>query len=253
MPRSSLLSSTAERNVCLIRSQIVSAEPRSGTCSASSGISVGSQVVYHRRDQKDESICDNQSGPLADPDPKSEVTGLLRRVSEGDADARERLFTMVYEELRRLARRAMKSERADHTLQATALVHEAFLRLADETCIKWEDRQHFFRVAAQTMRRILVDHARSLRASKRSGGHRTDLTPNLALSDQNVDDILAVDEALARLELLDARQIQVVELRYFAGFTNEETASVLGVNVRTVKRDWQLARAWLHSQLSADS
>ena len=189
---------------------------------------------------------------MADPTPKSEVTGLLRRVSEGDAAARERLFTMVYDELRHLARRAMKSERQAHTLQATALVHEAFIRLADEKCIKWEDRQHFFRVAAQTMRHILVDHARSLRAAKRAGGHRTDLTANLALTEQNVDDILAVDEALARLELLDARQIQVVELRYFAGFTNEETASVLGVSARTVKRDWQLARAWLHSQLAHD-
>lgn len=144
----------------------------------------------------------------------------------------------------------MQGERRDHTLQATALVHEAFIRLADEKRIEWEDRQHFFRVAAQTMRRILVDHARSLHAAKRAGGHRTDLTSNLALTDQNVDDILAVDEALARLELLDSRQCQVVELRYFAGLTNEETASILGVNIRTVKRDWQLARAWLHSRLS---
>jgi RNA polymerase sigma factor (TIGR02999 family) len=186
---------------------------------------------------------------LADPDRKSEVTGLLRLTSEGDAE-RERLFTVVYDELRRLARRAMQAERRDHTLQATALVHEAFIRLADEKRIRWEDRQHFFRVAAQTMRRILVDHARSLGAAKRAGGHRTDLNPNLALTEQNVDDILAVDEALARLELLGARQTQVVELRYFAGLTNEETASILGVNVRTVKRDWQLARAWLHSRLS---
>jgi RNA polymerase sigma-70 factor (ECF subfamily) len=178
-----------------------------------------------------------------------DVTGLLRSLSEGDETARDRLFIVVYDELRRLARRAMRSERPDHTLQPTALVNEAFLRLAGTNDIEWEDRRHFFAVAAKTMRRILVDHARGLRAAKRDGGQRTELTVNIAITDQNADDILAVDEALSRLEVLDPRQGKVVEFRYFAGFSNDETAALLGVNVRTVKRDWQTARAWLHAQL----
>jgi RNA polymerase sigma factor (TIGR02999 family) len=185
-----------------------------------------------------------------DPDAKGDVTALLRRLSEGDTAARDQLFTTVYQELRRLARRTMRAERSDHTLQATALVHEAFLRLAGSNAISWEDRRHFFAVAAQTMRRILVDHARTLKAVKRDGGQRADLTPNIAINEENVDDILAVDEALDRLQVIDLRQSQVVELRYFAGLSNDETAAVLGVNPRTVKRDWQMARAWLHSRLS---
>jgi RNA polymerase sigma factor (TIGR02999 family) len=186
---------------------------------------------------------------LPEPELKPDVTSLLRKLGEGDEAVRDELFTVVYQELRRLARRAMQSERANHTLQPTALVHEAFLRLAGATDIEWEDRKHFFAVAAKTMRRILVDHARGLRSSKRNGGTRVELTPDFTLTEANADDILAVDEALGRLELLDPRQSQVVELRYFAGLSNEEIASVTGVNARTVRRDWQLARAWLHSQL----
>lgn len=187
---------------------------------------------------------------MPEPEPRADVTALLRKLSEGDTTARDQLFTIVYQELRRLARRTMQAERRDHTLQATALVHEAFLRLAGKTAIDWEDRKHFFAVAAQTMRRILVDHARALSATKRDGGLRTELTPNIALTEENVHDILAVDEALSRLKTVDSRQRQVVELRYFAGLSNDETAAVLGVDVRTIKRDWQVARAWLHSQLA---
>lgn len=149
-----------------------------------------------------------------------------------------------------MARRAMQGERRDHTLQATALVHEAFLRLTGHKAIPWEDRNHFFAVAAQTMRRILVDHARGICAAKRSGGRRTELEVNTLVTDENADDILAIDEALTRLKIIDARQCQVVELRYFAGLSNDEAASVLGISERTVKREWQLARAWLHSQLT---
>ncbi len=186
---------------------------------------------------------------MATSELQPDVTGLLRSLSEGDETARERLFSVVYDELRRLARRTMQSERRDHTLQPTALVHEAFLRLAGTNGVEWEDRSHFFAVATKTMRRILVDHARGLRAAKRDGGQRTELTVNIAITEQNADDILAVDEALSVLEVLDPRQGKVVEFRYFAGFSNDETAALLGVNVRTVKRDWQTARAWLHDRL----
>ena len=185
-----------------------------------------------------------------EPEPRPDVTALLRKVSKGDLTARDQLFTLVYQELQRLARRAMQSERRDHTLQPTALVHEAFLRLADNNAIEWEDRKHFFLIAAQTMRRILVDHARSVRAAKRSGGHRIDLTSNVAVTEENAHDILAVDQALARLDTVDSRKRQIVELRYFVGLNVDETASILGINPRTVKRDWHLARAWLHSQLA---
>ena len=186
---------------------------------------------------------------MLEPEPSYDVTALLRQISEGDPTARDQVFSIVYQELRRLARRAMQSERPNHTLQPTALVHEAFLRLADNRTIEWQDRKHFFVIAAQTMRRILVDHARSVRAAKRGGGQRIDFPPNLPVTEENAEDILAVDEALARLERVDSRKSQIVDLRYFAGLSVEETASVLGLNARTVKRDWQFARAWLHSQL----
>jgi RNA polymerase sigma-70 factor (ECF subfamily) len=187
---------------------------------------------------------------VAESEPQLDLTGLLRKASKGDDYARDQLFSVVYDELRRVARRAMQGERRDHTLQPTALVHETFLRLAGARSIEWEDRKHFFVVAAKTMRRILVDHARGLHSIRRNGGQKMDLTPNLALTEENADDVLAVDEALARLELIDARQSRVVELRYFGGLSNDETASLLGVDSRTVKRDWQVARAWLHSQLA---
>ncbi len=187
---------------------------------------------------------------MAQPEPKHDITILLHRLREGDEIAREELFTVVYKELRRLARGAMLGERADHTLQPTALVHEAFLRLSGDKKIPWEDRKHFFAIAAKTMRRILVDHARGLGAIRRNGGQRADVLPDLPFAEGSRDDILAVDQALIRLELIDLRQSKVVELKYFAGLTNDEAAAVLGIDPRTVKREWQMARAWLHSQLS---
>jgi RNA polymerase sigma factor (TIGR02999 family) len=181
---------------------------------------------------------------------KSDITRLLRRLREGDTTAHDQLFTRVYEELRRSARRAMEGERPSHTLQATALVHEAFLRLANDNTIEWQDRKHFFVIAAQTMRRILVDHARRRYAAKRDGGPQAALIPDVRVSVENADDILAVDQALVHLEQVDSRKSQVVELRYFAGLSINEVASILDVDSRTVKRDWQFARAWLHSRLA---
>lgn len=188
---------------------------------------------------------------LSKEENQHDITVLLHKLREGDASVREELFNAVYQELRRLARRAMLSERPDHTLQPTALVHEAFLRLAGDNKIPWEDRKHFFSIAAKTMRRILVDHARGLAAAKRDGGQKADVVPDFPFAEGDRDDILAVDEALTRLELVDVRQSKVVELKYFAGLTNDEVAAVLGIDPRTVKREWQIARAWLHSQLSA--
>ena len=146
----------------------------------------------------------------------------------------------------------MSNERGDHTLQPTALVNEAFLRLAGGKALDWKDSKHFFAVASQTMRHILVDHARSFRAQKRAGGRRIELLPNLALTAESAEDILAVNEALSRLERMSWRQSRVVELKFFAGLNDEQSASVLGVTARTVRRDWQIARAWLHSQLAQD-
>lgn len=157
---------------------------------------------------------------------------------------------LVYDELRRLANHYLRQERSDHTLQPTALVHEAYLKLIDQSRVDWQNRAHFFGVAAQSMRRILVDHARSHRASKRGG-----VQQKLAL-DEAVDysqprdiDLLALDDALNLLAKLDVRQSQVVELRFFGGLTIEETAAALGVSPATVKVDWSMAKAWLHREI----
>lgn len=165
----------------------------------------------------------------------------------------EPLFALVYDELRRLAANALQSERRDHTLQPTALVHEAYLRLASEPEPRWENRAHFLAVAARAMRRILVDHARSRNAQKRgSGGARIaleDIESSLVDPGQDVD-LLALDEALLRLTELDPRQAQIVELRFFGGLTVEETAVTVGASARTVKRDWQMSRAWLKREIA---
>ncbi|HXM43922.1 MAG TPA: sigma-70 family RNA polymerase sigma factor [Bryobacteraceae bacterium] len=182
--------------------------------------------------------------------PKPDITALLRKVSAGDLTAREQLFAVVYAELRRLARLAMRNERCEHTLQPTALVNEAYLRLFGEGGVDWQNRAHFFNVAGQTMRRILVDHARGFRSKKRWAGQRVEIDDRLGLSQEKSVALVVLDEALERLESLDSRQCRIVELRFFAGLTNEEAAAALGINVRTVKRDWQMARAWLHSQIT---
>jgi RNA polymerase sigma factor (TIGR02999 family) len=183
--------------------------------------------------------------------PDGDVTRLLNLMRLGDRSAEAELFAIVYGELRRLAARVMKSERADHTLQATALVHEAYLRLVGSGTPEWQNRGHFLAVAAQAMRRVLVDHARHRGAAKRgSTPIRVPLLETLAVCDEDCAYIMALEEAMQRLERCDLRQSRVVELRYFAGMTEEEAASVLGVSSRTVKRDWNTAKAWLYSEMA---
>lgn len=178
------------------------------------------------------------------------VTALLLRWSSGDRDAFERVVPLVYEECRRIAARQLRAERAEHTLNPTALVHELYLRLVDQTRADWQNRAQFFGVAARLMRRILVDHARSRNSQKR-GGSKIFVTIEAAdsVEDPRIGDVLAIDEALGRLAQLDPDQERIVELRFFAGLTVEETALVLGRSARTVKREWQLARAWLFREL----
>ena len=180
------------------------------------------------------------------------VTQLLQRASAGDDQARAALFDVLYDELRRLAEAAMRRERPDHTLQPTALVHETYVRLADDSG-RFENRAHFFGVAASAMRRVLVDHARARGAQKRGGGEaplNLDDLDNLPGVPAAGVDLVALDDALSRLAALDPRQAQVVELRFFGGLSVEETAALLALSPRTVKREWQLARAWLKRALA---
>jgi len=180
----------------------------------------------------------------------SDVTRLLLDLSNGRREATDELLPLVYAELRELAARLLRNERPDHTLQPTALVHEAYLRLVDQRVGTWENRAHFLGIAAQAMRRILVDHARRRGTAKRRGA-RVTLDDAVAPPTGPSVDLLEIDAALGRLAGLDARQARVVELRFFGGLTLEETAAVLGVGPATVKRDWTVARAWLHRELSA--
>lgn len=180
------------------------------------------------------------------------VTGLLLAWSDGDQSALERLMPLVYAELHRLAKRYMGREHAGHTLQTSALVNEAYLRLIDAQGVRWQNRAHFFAVSAQIMRRILVDFARARQNVKRGGGAKqVTLDEGLVLSPERGADLLALDEALERLATLNTRQSQVVELRYFGGLNEEEVAEVLKVSSRTVRTDWSLARAWLYRELSS--
>jgi len=186
-----------------------------------------------------------------DPTP-GEITQLLIQVTQGNHEAESRLIPLVYNELRRLARRYMRNERPDHTLQATALVHEAYLRLTNQKDADWQNRAHFFAVAAQMMRRILVDHARAHRAQKRGGREpKVSLDEALAFTEDDSERVMAIDEALTRLAERDPRLGRNVELRFFAGLTDEEVAEALGVSIRTVKRDWRVAKAWLRGELSS--
>ena len=179
-----------------------------------------------------------------------EVTQLLHQWQDGDDEALERLLPLVYEELRRRAHHHMQRERDGHTLSTTALVHEAFLNLAGEASGPWENRVHFFAIASRVMRRVLIWYARKRNAAKRGGG-LPDLTLDEAvlLSDARLDELLALDDALARLDALDPRLCRVVECRYFGGLSVEETATALDISPATVKRDWQTARAWLRREL----
>jgi RNA polymerase sigma-70 factor (ECF subfamily) len=181
---------------------------------------------------------------------RGDVTQLLAGLKLGDQSAKAKLIPLVYSELRRLAASYMRRERADHTLQATALVHEAFLRLAGQESMAFESRTHFFGVAAQVMRHILVDHARANLRSKRGGKrHKVCLDDRMLLAEDHSAELLAVDQALDRLDKLNARQGRIVEFRFFGGLSVEETAEVMGVSPKTVKREWSLAKAWLYQEL----
>jgi len=188
---------------------------------------------------------------MAEPS-QHEITQLLRAWSEGREEARERLMPIVYDELHRLARVHMGRERPGHTLQTTALVHEAYLRLIDASVENWNGRVHFFAVCAQMMRRILVDWARSRQSLKRGGNLRpVELDDALVVSPQPEVDLVGLDDALRALETVDPRKCRVVELRFFGGLSVEETATVLAVSVETVMRDWRLARSWLRRELTS--
>jgi RNA polymerase sigma-70 factor, ECF subfamily len=183
--------------------------------------------------------------------PASEVTGLLRAWSGGDRDALERILALVYPELRKIAQRCLSNERLGHTLQATALVNEAYLRFVDIKKIEWQDRAHFFAIGARLMRRILVDYARSRGYAKRGGSaQRVDFDEALVVSAQIDPMLVRMDDALNQLATFDSRKAQIVEMRYFGGLQAEEIAGVLGVSVQTVHRDWGLARSWLAREMS---
>lgn len=179
-----------------------------------------------------------------------DVTQLLLRWGEGDRRALEDLMPMVYDQLRSLAASQLRRERGDHTLEPTALVNEAFIRLIDQSRVSWDSRSHFFAIAARMMRRILVDHARRLAYAKRGGDQqRVELSDVFALSAERAPELLALDEALESLAAIAPRQAQVVELRHFGGLTRDEVAAALGISVPTVARHWSAARAWLYRHL----
>ncbi len=188
---------------------------------------------------------------MNDPD-VMDVTTTLAEISAGDTAAAEKLIPLVYEHLRALAGNLLRSERAGHTLQPTALVNEAYLKLVDQSRVDWKGKTHFFAIGARMMRRILVDHARTRKRLKRGGEfHRIPLDDaDIRVSARRNEDVLAVEEALTKLAKVDPRQAEIVELRFFGGLTVDEAASVLGVSKRTVEHDWTMVRAWLRRELS---
>lgn len=180
----------------------------------------------------------------------SDVTQLLLKWSDGDQEALDQLMPLVYTELRRLADRYLRRERPGHTLQATALVHEAYVQLIDQRNVRWQNRAHFFGIAANLMRQILVQYARSHRAAKRGGsGYKLSLDEAAGVSREPDMDLVALDDALNTLAAIDPQQSRIVELRFFGGLTIEETAQVLGISPATVKREWTVAKAWLRSEM----
>lgn len=194
------------------------------------------------------------SEPVSEPKAASDVTQLLLAWGDGSEDAAQRLLPAIYDELHRQAARAMRRENAEHTLQATALVHEAYLRLVDQRRVEWRNRAQFFGVAAQLMRRILIDHARGRLADKR-GGHAqrislSEAQPAAADGDEGLE-VLALNDALDRLSALDPRQGKLVEMRYFGGLSIEEAAEALDISPATVKREWASARAWLRREMTS--
>ncbi|HTQ57391.1 MAG TPA: sigma-70 family RNA polymerase sigma factor [Bryobacteraceae bacterium] len=180
------------------------------------------------------------------------VTQLLLQASGGNRAAVDALTPLVYQELKRIAGGQLRNERPGHTLQATALVHEAYLKLVDQREVAWQNRAHFFGIASQIMRRIVLDYAKQRLRDKRGGRmHKTTLDEALVVSEDRASSLVMIDEALTRLEQLDARQARIVEMRFFAGLSVEETAEAMGISAPTVKREWAMARAWLHRELAA--
>ena len=184
-----------------------------------------------------------------------ELTQLLVQLSEGKSQVVDDILPLIYNELRRLASNYLRRERSDHTLQPTALVHEAYIKLIDQTQVKWQNRAHFFGIAANIMRRILVDYARQHKADKRGGAaEKLPLEEEiLIVSEGKSAELLALDEALENLAKIDAQKSKIVELRYFGGLSVEETAEVLGISEITVKRHWRMAKAWLYGQLAPEN
>jgi RNA polymerase sigma factor (TIGR02999 family) len=187
------------------------------------------------------------------PDADSDVTALLVKLRAGNRDVAGQLVPLIYDELRRIAGAQMRRERAGHTLQATAVVHEAYLRLAGEREIQWQNRAHFFAIAARAMRQVLLDYARQRHAGKRGreGAQKVEIDVGLLAGENRIEDIVALDEVVTRLSELDQQQGRIVELRFFAGLSVEETAEAMGISDSTVKREWRLAKAWLHRELAA--
>jgi RNA polymerase sigma factor (TIGR02999 family) len=184
---------------------------------------------------------------------QSELTNLLDDWKHGDSSALEKLTPLIYDEMRRIAHRYVRRERNGHTLQTTALINEAYLRLAGSDSPDWQNRQHFFAVTAQVMRHILIDHARRRRAQKHGGdGQQVSLSEAEAMTNERASELIALDEALEELAALDSRKSQVVQLRYFGGLSLEETAKALGVSLMTVRRDWRAAKAWLYKKVMSD-
>jgi RNA polymerase sigma factor (TIGR02999 family) len=182
---------------------------------------------------------------------RGQVTEILQAWGRGEKDAAERLVPLVYDDLRARAAAVLRPERSDHTLTPTALVHEAYLRLVDQKLPRFESRKHFYGVAARIMRQVLVDHARTRKAQKRNAGRpAVPLDDEVPITDERSGEIVALDDALVALAAIDAEKARLVELRYFAGLTIEETAEMLGVSPATVKREWALARAWLHREIA---
>ena len=185
-------------------------------------------------------------------EPSPDVTALLSELTKGNPEAGPKLIPLVYDELRRMADGYMRRERTGHTLQATALVHEAYLKLLGQHSVDWQNRAHFFGIAAQVMRRVLIDHARGHVRDKRGGGiAAVPLDEALIFSPERSAEFLELDTALLRLAERDERLAKIVELRFFGGLTVEETAEVVGISPKTVKRDWTVAKAWLHGELKA--
>ena len=190
---------------------------------------------------------------MSELQPGSTVTELLVRARSGDSSALANVFPVIYDELRRLAQQQLQREPDGHTLSPTALVHEAYMRLIDYTRVEWAGRAHFLAVASTAMRRVLVDHARGHRSMKRGGAqHRVSIDDVEIGTDDRAELLVAIDEALERLKVIDARQAQVVECRFFGGLTEEETAEALGIGVRTAKRDWAKAKVWLHREIAGE-